>query len=68
MHLYQAERHERLIGDEWNEDRARDAIDRIVTDTVRSFDPDALGQFIPSIVRLNGRLIRSSTYTMARLE
>src|ERR1700735_3345387 len=47
MHLYQAERHERLIGDEWNEDRARDAIDRIVTDTHRSFDPDALWPIHP---------------------
>jgi Lanthionine synthetase C-like protein len=47
MPLYEAERHERLIGAEWNEDRARDAIDRIVTDTHRSFDPDALWPIHP---------------------
>ena len=42
MPLYETERHERLIRTEWNEERARDAIDRIVTDTHRSFDPDTL--------------------------
>jgi hypothetical protein len=47
MPLYEAERHERLIGAEWNEDRARDAIDRIVTDAHRSFDPDALWSIHP---------------------
>jgi lantibiotic modifying enzyme len=47
MPLYEAERHERLIGAEWNEDRARGAIDRIVTDTHHSFDPDALWPIHP---------------------
>src|ERR1700676_2914885 len=47
MPLYEAERHERLIGSEWNEQRARDAIDRIVTDTHRSFDPDTLWPIHP---------------------
>jgi lantibiotic modifying enzyme len=47
MLLYEAERHERLTGTEWNENRARDAIDRIVTDTDRSFDPDALWPIHP---------------------
>ncbi len=47
MPLYEADRHERLIGAEWNEDRAREAIDRIVTDTDRRFDPDALWPIHP---------------------
>jgi lantibiotic modifying enzyme len=47
MPLYEAERHERLIGAEWNEDRARSAIGRIVTDTHRSFDPDTLWPIHP---------------------
>ena len=47
MPLYEPERHERLIGAEWNEQRARDAIDRIVTDTHRSFDPDTLWPIHP---------------------
>ena len=47
MKLYEAERHERLTETAWNEDRARDAIDRIVTDTNRSFDPDALWPIHP---------------------
>ena len=42
MRLYEAERHEALIGAEWNEDRARDAIDRIVADSERSFTPEGL--------------------------
>jgi hypothetical protein len=42
MPLYEAERHERLIRTEWNEERACDAIDRIVTDTHRTFDLDTL--------------------------
>jgi hypothetical protein len=47
MPLYEAERHERLIGAAWDEQRARDAIDRIVADTHRSFDPDALWPIHP---------------------
>src|SRR3984957_11938464 len=47
MPLYEAERHERLIAAEWNEDRARDAIYRIVTDTHHTFDPDALWPIHP---------------------
>lgn len=42
MPLYEAERHERLIGTEWNEHRARDAIDQIVNDTHRSFSAEGL--------------------------
>src|SRR3984957_11734019 len=40
MPLYEAERHERLIEIAWNEDLARDAIDRIVTDTNRNFSAE----------------------------
>jgi hypothetical protein len=47
MSLYEAERHERLIGTEWNEDRARAAIDQIVADAHRSFDPDGLWPIHP---------------------
>src|SRR6202158_4052590 len=47
MPLFEADRHERLIGTEWNEDRARVAIDRIVTDTHRGFDADALWPIHP---------------------
>ena len=42
MPLYETERHERLIETAWNEDCAHDAIDRIVTDTNRSFSADGL--------------------------
>ena len=47
MPLFEAERHERLIGAAWNEERARDAIDRIVADTHRSFEPNALWPIHP---------------------
>jgi hypothetical protein len=47
MPLYETERHERLIRAEWNEERARDAIDRIVADTHHSFDPDTLWPIHP---------------------
>jgi Lanthionine synthetase C-like protein len=47
MPVYDAERHERLIGIEWNEDRAREAIDQIVTDTDRSFSADSLWPIHP---------------------
>ena len=47
MPLFDAERHERLAGAEWNEDRARDAIGRIVADANRIFDPDALWPIHP---------------------
>ena len=47
MPLYEAERHERLIGIDWNEDRARAAIDQIVTDTDRSFSTEGLWPIHP---------------------
>ncbi len=47
MPLFDAERHERLAGAEWNEDRARDAIGRIAADANRIFDPDALWPIHP---------------------
>ena len=47
MPLYEAERHERLIGTAWNENRARDAIDRIVADTNRSFGAEDLWPIHP---------------------
>ena len=47
MRLYETERHEELIGAEWSEDRARDAIDRIVTDSERSFTPEGLWPIHP---------------------
>ena len=47
MRLYEAERHEALIGAEWIEDRARDAIDRIVADSERSFTPEGLWPIHP---------------------
>jgi hypothetical protein len=47
MPLYETERHERLIESEWSEDRALDAIDRIVADAHRRFDPDALWPIHP---------------------
>ncbi len=61
MPLCEAERHERLTGIEWNEDRARDANDRIVTDTHRSFDPDAMWPIHP-IDRLPERPPKSIKY------
>jgi Lanthionine synthetase C-like protein len=48
MQLYQAERHERLTETAWNKDRARDAIDRIVTDTNRSFSAESLWPIHPT--------------------
>ena len=47
MPLFEAERHERLIGAAWDEERARDAIDRIVADTHRSFEPNTLWPIHP---------------------
>jgi len=47
MPLYEAERHEELIETAWNEDRARDAIDRIVADTNRSFSAAGLWPIHP---------------------
>ena len=47
MPLYQVERHERLLDAEWNEGRARDAIDRIVSDANRTFTADGLWQIHP---------------------
>jgi hypothetical protein len=47
MPLYEAERHERLTESEWNQDRALDAIERIVSDTHRIFDPHALWPIHP---------------------
>ncbi|HEY6298123.1 MAG TPA: hypothetical protein VIW95_00640, partial [Candidatus Binatus sp.] len=47
MPLYEAERHERLIGTDWNEDRAREAIDQIVTDSDRSFSAEGLWPIHP---------------------
>jgi hypothetical protein len=42
MPLFEGERHERLTEREWNEDRALEAIDRIVTDAHRSFTAKGL--------------------------
>src|SRR5271156_6141568 len=47
MRLYEAERHEELIGAEWTEDRARDAIDRIVADSDQAFTPEGLWPIHP---------------------
>src|SRR5580692_735890 len=47
MPLYEAERHERLTESEWNQDRALDAIERIVSDTHRISDPRALWPIHP---------------------
>lgn len=47
MPLHQAERHERLTGTAWNEDRAREAIARIVADTNRSFTAPGLWPIHP---------------------
>jgi len=47
MPLYEVERHERLIGTEWREDCAREAIDRIVSDANRSFSPEGLWPIHP---------------------
>jgi hypothetical protein len=47
MRLCEAERHEQVVGTEWSEDLARHAIARIIADTHRSFDPDALWPIHP---------------------
>jgi lantibiotic modifying enzyme len=47
MPLYEAERHERLVEQEWSEDRARSAIDLIVADTDRSFSEAGLWPLHP---------------------
>lgn len=47
MPLFEAERHERLIGTPWSEDRARDAVDRIVADANRIFTPENLWPIHP---------------------
>ncbi|MGH7923303.1 MAG: lanthionine synthetase C family protein, partial [Candidatus Binatus sp.] len=47
MPLYEADRHERLIGTAWNEDRAREAIDRIVSDAHEDFSTDDLWPIHP---------------------
>src|SRR5579863_583259 len=48
MPLFEAERHERLVEQEWSEDRARDAIDRIAADTHRSSTAEGLWPLHPS--------------------
>jgi lantibiotic modifying enzyme len=45
--LYDPERHEKLSDERWDEGRARDAIERIVADTDRSFDDDGLWPLHP---------------------
>jgi Lanthionine synthetase C-like protein len=45
--LFESERHEQLIETAWNEDRACEAIDRIITDADRSFDTDVLWRIHP---------------------
>jgi hypothetical protein len=47
MPLYEAERHEPLIAADWNEGRAWAAIARIVADTNRTFDTEALWPIHP---------------------
>ena len=47
MSLFEAERHEKLISAPWDEDRARAAIARIVTDTHKAFTPDGLWPIHP---------------------
>ena len=47
MPLYETERHEQLTKTPWNEDRAREAIDRIVADTDRSFSAEGLWPIHP---------------------
>src|SRR5690242_11927255 len=47
MPLYEPERHEPLIEAEWNEARARAALDRIVADTNDTFDQDKLWPIHP---------------------
>src|ERR1019366_10060171 len=42
MSLFQAERHEALSGGLWREDRAREAIARIVADTHQGFSAEGL--------------------------
>ncbi|MFZ1890298.1 MAG: LanC-like protein [Candidatus Binataceae bacterium] len=47
MSLYDAQRHEPLTGAEWNEERARAAIEQIVADTHEAFSPDGLWPLHP---------------------
>jgi len=47
MPIFEAGRHERLIGTPWSEDRARDAIERIVADANRTFTPEGLWPIHP---------------------
>ena len=47
MRLYEAERHEQVVGTEWSEDLTRHAIERIVADTHHSFDPSTLWPIHP---------------------
>src|SRR5712692_475113 len=42
MSLYEPERHERVSDVQWDEGRARAAIERIVADTQRAFDDERL--------------------------
>lgn len=45
--MYDEARHEKLIEAEWNEERARAAIDQIVRDTQANFDPQKLWPIHP---------------------
>ena len=47
MSLHQSERHEPLIDADWDGARAQAAIEQIVTDAHRSFDPDVLWRIHP---------------------
>ena len=47
MRLFQADRHEPLSGAPWREDRAREAIARIVADTHQSFSAEGLWPIHP---------------------
>lgn len=47
MPLYEAERHEQVIGTRWNEALARQAIERIAADTHRSFSAEGLWPIHP---------------------
>src|SRR5476649_2084619 len=48
MALFTPERHEPLTGREWDEDKAREALGRIVADTEAAFDPDGLWPIHPA--------------------
>jgi lantibiotic modifying enzyme len=47
MPLYEAERHGQVVGREWDENRALQAIERIVADTQRSFSAEGLWPIHP---------------------